>query len=85
MNSVPQELNAARPGTRSGVLNRTSTPNALRSGPSSAARQRALVHIPCALGIARAALEFACEYAAEREAFGGPILEKQGISFPLPT
>jgi acyl-CoA dehydrogenase len=36
-----------------------------------------------ALGIARAALEFACEYAAEREAFGGPILDKQGISFPL--
>jgi acyl-CoA dehydrogenase len=36
-----------------------------------------------ALGIARAALEFACEYAAGREAFGGPILDKQGISFPL--
>jgi acyl-CoA dehydrogenase len=36
-----------------------------------------------ALGIARAALEFACDYASKREAFGGPILEKQGISFPL--
>jgi acyl-CoA dehydrogenase len=36
-----------------------------------------------ALGIARAALEFACEWAAGREAFGGPILDKQGISFPL--
>jgi acyl-CoA dehydrogenase len=36
-----------------------------------------------ALGIARAAFEFACGWAAEREAFGGPILEKQGISFPL--
>jgi acyl-CoA dehydrogenase len=36
-----------------------------------------------ALGIARAAFEFACEWASEREAFGGPILEKQGISFPL--
>ena len=36
-----------------------------------------------ALGIARAALEFACEYGAEREAFGGPILEKQGVAFPL--
>ena len=36
-----------------------------------------------ALGIARAALEFACDYAANRDAFGGPILEKQGVSFPL--
>ncbi|HEY1594521.1 MAG TPA: acyl-CoA dehydrogenase family protein [Thermoleophilaceae bacterium] len=36
-----------------------------------------------ALGVARAAFEFACHWAAEREAFGGPILEKQGISFPL--
>jgi acyl-CoA dehydrogenase len=36
-----------------------------------------------ALGIGRAALEFACDYAAGREAFGSPILEKQGIAFPL--
>jgi acyl-CoA dehydrogenase len=36
-----------------------------------------------ALGIARAALEFACDWAANREAFGGPILDKQGVSFPL--
>jgi acyl-CoA dehydrogenase len=36
-----------------------------------------------ALGIARAAFEFACEYAAGREAFGGPIVEKQGVAFPL--
>ena len=36
-----------------------------------------------ALGIARAALEYATGYATEREAFGGPIIDKQGISFPL--
>ena len=36
-----------------------------------------------ALGIARAALEFACDWAGRREAFGGPILDKQGIAFPL--
>ena len=36
-----------------------------------------------ALGIARAALEFACDYASRREAFGGPILDKQGVAFPL--
>jgi acyl-CoA dehydrogenase len=36
-----------------------------------------------ALGIARAALEYAVDYATKREAFGGPIMEKQGIAFPL--
>ena len=36
-----------------------------------------------ALGIARAALEFACEYAGDREAFGESIIEKQGVAFPL--
>jgi acyl-CoA dehydrogenase len=36
-----------------------------------------------ALGIARAALEYATEYAGEREAFGAPIIDNQGISFPL--
>jgi acyl-CoA dehydrogenase len=36
-----------------------------------------------ALGIARAAFEFACEYAGGREAFGAPIIENQGVAFPL--
>jgi alkylation response protein AidB-like acyl-CoA dehydrogenase len=36
-----------------------------------------------ALGIARAALEAAASYAAEREAFGRPIGAYQGVSFPL--
>ncbi|HEY7075898.1 MAG TPA: acyl-CoA dehydrogenase family protein [Solirubrobacteraceae bacterium] len=36
-----------------------------------------------ALGIARAALEFATSYACGREAFGGPVMDNQGISFPL--
>jgi acyl-CoA dehydrogenase len=36
-----------------------------------------------ALGIARAALEFACDYAAGREAFDEPIIQKQGVAFPL--
>ncbi len=36
-----------------------------------------------ALGIARAAIEYATEYANRREAFGGPIIDNQGISFPL--
>jgi acyl-CoA dehydrogenase len=36
-----------------------------------------------ALGIGRAALEYARDYAVEREAFGGPIIDKQGVSFQL--
>ena len=36
-----------------------------------------------AIGIARAALEFARDYAVHREAFGQPIIENQGVSFPL--
>ena len=36
-----------------------------------------------ALGIARAAFEYACDYASERETFGQPILENQGVAFPL--
>jgi acyl-CoA dehydrogenase len=36
-----------------------------------------------AIGIARAALEFARDYAVEREAFGQAIIENQGVSFPL--
>jgi acyl-CoA dehydrogenase len=36
-----------------------------------------------AVGIARAALEFATGWAREREAVGAPIIDNQGISFPL--
>jgi acyl-CoA dehydrogenase len=36
-----------------------------------------------AIGIARAAYEFALDYAKEREAFGRPIIENQGIAFKL--
>ncbi|KUI31465.1 acyl-CoA dehydrogenase family protein [Mycobacterium sp. GA-2829] len=36
-----------------------------------------------ALGIARAALEYMTEYANRREAFGAPIIDNQGISFPM--
>ncbi|WP_435597446.1 acyl-CoA dehydrogenase family protein [Streptomyces anulatus] len=36
-----------------------------------------------ALGIARAAYEYALEYAGEREAFGRPIVENQSIAFAL--
>lgn len=36
-----------------------------------------------AVGVARAAFEYAADYARGREAFGRPIVDKQGISFKL--
>ncbi|TLZ58430.1 MAG: acyl-CoA dehydrogenase [Methanobacteriota archaeon] len=36
-----------------------------------------------AVGIARAAYEYALDYSRRRKAFGGPIAKKQGISFML--
>ena len=36
-----------------------------------------------AIGIARAALEFARDYAVQRKTFGQAIIENQGIAFPL--
>ncbi len=36
-----------------------------------------------AVGLARAAFEYATEYARGREAFGKPILARQGVSFKL--
>ena len=36
-----------------------------------------------AVGVARAAYEYAAAYAREREAFGRPLLDRQGISFKL--
>ncbi|WP_330180252.1 acyl-CoA dehydrogenase family protein [Nocardia sp. NBC_01503] len=36
-----------------------------------------------ALGIARAALECMTSYANHREAFGAPIIDNQGIAFPI--
>jgi alkylation response protein AidB-like acyl-CoA dehydrogenase len=36
-----------------------------------------------AVGVARAAFEYATQYAREREAFGKPVIAKQGVSFKL--
>ena len=36
-----------------------------------------------AVGVARAAFEYATQYARTREAFGRPLVDKQGVSFKL--
>ncbi|WP_374262624.1 cyclohexanecarboxyl-CoA dehydrogenase [Zoogloea sp.] len=43
---------------------------------------RALIGLQC-MGVARASLDEAWRYAQEREAFGKPIADFQGVSFPL--
>ncbi|MFA5703195.1 MAG: cyclohexanecarboxyl-CoA dehydrogenase [Advenella sp.] len=43
---------------------------------------RALIGLQC-LAVARASLDETWEYAKERETFGKPIVENQGVSFPL--
>lgn len=43
---------------------------------------RALIGLQC-LGVARASLDEAWDYAKGRETFGLPIIERQGVSFPL--
>ncbi|NYT57741.1 cyclohexanecarboxyl-CoA dehydrogenase [Alcaligenaceae bacterium] len=43
---------------------------------------RALIGLQC-LGVARASLDAAWEYAKGRETFGQPIIQRQGVSFPL--
>jgi acyl-CoA dehydrogenase len=38
---------------------------------------------PKARGLTRAASEFACDYAARREAFGGSIIKNRGVPLAL--
>ena len=52
--SSPASLrNSTRPGSPIGLRKATSTAKASGSRPSSAARQRALVHIPCAIALGK--------------------------------
>ncbi|MDQ8707304.1 acyl-CoA dehydrogenase family protein [Streptomyces sp. LHD-70] len=63
----------------------------VREGSSGAKSQAAMATFEVsrptvgaqALGIARAAYEYALDYAGEREAFGRPIVENQSIAFAL--
>jgi acyl-CoA dehydrogenase len=74
--SSPPASSAEAGGTEAAVQRRSSAALGAfeRTRPMVAAQ---------AIGIARAALEFARDYAVSREAFGQPIIENQGVSFPL--
>jgi len=69
---LEERLARAREGKKTGVQAAMSTFEATR--PIVGAQ---------ALGIARAAYEFALDYAKEREAFGKKIIENQSIAFNL--
>ena len=75
-NNAPPSSTAEEGGTAAAVQRRSSAALGAfeRTRPMVAAQ---------AIGIARAALEFARDYAVSREAFGQPIIENQGVSFPL--
>jgi acyl-CoA dehydrogenase len=72
---LEKRLDDAREAQASGGAGRSSTLGAFEQTRPMVAAQ--------ALGIGRAAFEFACEYAGGREAFGAPIIENQGVAFPL--
>jgi alkylation response protein AidB-like acyl-CoA dehydrogenase len=62
--------------------------SALLSGADDLALSRAIAWVrltlpALALGCARAAREYACQYATQRIAFGRPIASFQGVAFPL--
>ena len=72
----------ARPQTRQGTrIHRR--PPAFRLGDARHVRETRPMVAAQALGIAGAALEYVTEYANRREAFGAPIIDHQGIAFPL--
>jgi len=72
MEKLNAKLERARSGEGSRKSGALATFEATR--PSVAAQ---------AVGIARAAWEFARDYAKERETFGRPIIEHQGVAFQL--
>ena len=72
---LEHRLARAREAARAGVRSRSATLDTFEQTRPMVAAQ--------ALGIARAALEYVTAYANRREAFGGPIIDNQGIAFPL--
>jgi acyl-CoA dehydrogenase len=73
----PPPVSTAEEGGQAAAVQRRSS-----AALSAFERTRPMVAAQ-AIGIARAALEFSRDYAVSREAFGQPIIENQGVSFPL--
>ena len=81
---------APRTPARSSSTTRASPPTACSARRAEASRSRSTSSpsrgpqvAAAAVGLARAAFEYALDYAREREAFGRPLLARQGVSFKL--
>jgi acyl-CoA dehydrogenase len=72
LEKLEAKLESAR--TKNGTKSHTALKTFEMTRPSVAAQ---------AVGIARAALEYAVEYAKQRSTFGRPIIEHQGVAFQL--
>ena len=72
LEKLEAKLESAR--TKNGTKSHTALKTFEMTRPSVAAQ---------AVGIARAALEFAVDYAKQRNTFGRPIIEHQGVAFQL--
>jgi acyl-CoA dehydrogenase len=90
----PQRLQERIAKGRESEQGRKSIAPAQEGGPAAAVQRRSSAALGAfertrpmvaaqAIGIARAALEFARDYAVQREAFGQAIIENQGVAFPL--
>ncbi len=90
----PERLNERIAKGRAAEQGRAPLEPAQEGGPAAAIGRRSSAALGAfertrpmvaaqAIGIARAALEFARDYAVQREAFGQPIIENQGVAFPL--
>lgn len=82
---VKQEDKLGLEAAQTSVVRFDSAGEALESGPvlTHALLRVKLMTGAIALGCARASLEYASQYAIEREAFGKPIGAFQGISFKI--
>ncbi|MCM6773637.1 acyl-CoA dehydrogenase family protein [Nocardia sp. CDC159] len=72
---LERRLATTRESIRSGGRSRSATLGTFEQTRPMVAAQ--------ALGIARAAVEYMTAYANKREAFGAPIIDNQGIAFPI--
>jgi alkylation response protein AidB-like acyl-CoA dehydrogenase len=72
LEKLEAKLESAR--TKNGTKSHTALKTFEMTRPSVAAQ---------AVGIARAALEYAVDYAKQRSTFGRPIIEHQGVAFQL--
>lgn len=79
---VPEECRLATPGPGGGPRGRGGAVSGTAQALTLLQYSR-MTFAAAAIGLARAALEYARDYALQREVFGAPIARHQGIAFKL--